>query len=157
MKKALIFALTVVMVCGTFAFAALTATCTPDDNDISNDQPPAAVEAATVYMTTDISPEGLQAVYEALGVAPVSENRVAVKVTTGEPPSSNYLRQDLIGAFVRSLKPERHVCRVQHGVWRTAGGNRNALSSRRRSRFPTHCAYGRRGRNGNPRSRRFAA
>jgi uncharacterized Fe-S center protein len=116
----MVFALTVVMVCGAFIFAALTATCAPDDSDISNDQPPAAVEAATVYMTTDISPEGLQAVYEALGVAPVSGNRVAVKVTTGEPPASNYLRQDLIGAFVKSLDGTYVECNTAYGGRRAA-------------------------------------
>ena len=53
-----------------------------------------------VYMTTDISPEGLLAIYEALGWTP-GEN-VAVKLSTGEP-GSNYLRTDLIGDLVQSL------------------------------------------------------
>ncbi len=39
-------------------------------------------EAATVYMTTDISPEGLVRIYEALGVE--AQGRVAVKISTGE-------------------------------------------------------------------------
>jgi len=46
-----------------------------------------------VYMTTDISPEGLMAVYEAHGITPTGN--VAVKITTGEPPKSNYLRPTL--------------------------------------------------------------
>jgi len=48
-------------------------------------------------MTTDISPEGLVAVYRALGVEP--RGKVAVKVHTGEPPNSNYLRP----AFMKDL------------------------------------------------------
>ena len=39
-------------------------------------------ETPKVYMTTDISPEGLVKVYEALGVKP--EGKVAVKISTGE-------------------------------------------------------------------------
>jgi uncharacterized Fe-S center protein len=71
-------------------------------------------------MTNNISPQGLQAVYEALGVAPVSGNRVAVKVTTGEPPASKYLRQDLIGAFVRSLNGTYVECNTAYGGRRAA-------------------------------------
>jgi uncharacterized Fe-S center protein len=56
-----------------------------------------------VYFTTDISPAGLQAVYKALRRTPASGDHVGIKVSTGEPPSSNYLRQDLIGNFVRSV------------------------------------------------------
>jgi uncharacterized Fe-S center protein len=99
---------------------ALLASCASEDKEISEYQPPAASEAATVYMTTNISPQGLQAVYEALGVAPVSGNRVAVKVTTGEPPASNYLRQELIGAFVRSLNGTYVECNTAYGGRRAA-------------------------------------
>lgn len=46
---------------------------------------PKAEESALpkVYMTTDISPEGLVKVYEALGRE--ATGRVAVKISTGEP------------------------------------------------------------------------
>lgn len=54
-----------------------------------------------VYMTTDISPEGLQAVYDALGWSPTG--KVAVKLSTGEPPASNYLRPELIKDLVQSV------------------------------------------------------
>ena len=43
--------------------------------------------APTVYFTADISPEGLQRVYDALNWAPTG--KLAVKVSTGEPPASN--------------------------------------------------------------------
>ncbi|GHU59633.1 hypothetical protein AGMMS49975_27400 [Clostridia bacterium] len=72
-------------------------------------------EAAVVYMTTDISPKGLQAVYEALGVTPNADDRVAIKVTTGEPPASNYLRQDLIGDFVKGRNGTYVECNTAYG------------------------------------------
>ena len=53
-----------------------------------------------VYMTTDISADGLMAIYAALNWIP--GNHVAVKLSTGEP-GSNYLRTDLIGDLVKSL------------------------------------------------------
>ncbi len=53
-----------------------------------------------VYMTTDISPEGLMAIYETLGAEP--DGRVAVKLSTGEN-GSNYLRPELIGDLVQAL------------------------------------------------------
>ncbi|MBP3548425.1 MAG: DUF362 domain-containing protein [Alistipes sp.] len=54
-----------------------------------------------VYMTTDISPEGLLRVYEALGVE--ADGRVAVKISTGEPGGKNYLKPELIGRLVQSV------------------------------------------------------
>jgi len=54
-----------------------------------------------VYFTTDISSAGLMAVYNALGQKP--SGKVAVKVSTGEPPNSNYLRAALIKDLVRSV------------------------------------------------------
>lgn len=52
-----------------------------------------------VYMTTEITPEGLTAVYKALNWSPVG--KVAVKLSTGEPPASNYLRPALIKDLVK--------------------------------------------------------
>lgn len=57
--------------------------------------------ASVVYFTSDISPEGIKKVYDALGWTP--EGNVAVKLSTGEPPASNYLEPELIGELVRSL------------------------------------------------------
>ena len=54
-----------------------------------------------VYMTTDISPQGLMAVYKAMGWTPTG--KVAVKLSTGEPPASNYLDPDLIADLVRTV------------------------------------------------------
>lgn len=66
-----------------------------------------------VYMTTEISPESLMAVYEALGVFP--SGKIAVKLSTGEP-GSNYLRTDLIGDFVKSFEnPTIVECNTAYG------------------------------------------
>ena len=71
-----------------------------------------------VYFTSDISPEGLQAVYEALGWTPTG--KVAVKVSTGEPPASNYLRAELIGPFVQSLDGTIVECNTAYGGSRSS-------------------------------------
>lgn len=56
---------------------------------------------STVYYISDITPEAMVAVYEALGWAPTG--RVAVKLSTGEPPNSNYLRPELIKDVVQKV------------------------------------------------------
>ena len=79
-----------------------------------------SVEAAApvVYFTADISPEGLQAVYEALSWQP--SGRLAVKVSTGEPPASNYLRSDLIGPLVQALDGTIVECNTAYGGSRSS-------------------------------------
>ena len=56
---------------------------------------------AKVYMTTDISAEGLVRVYEALGVE--ATGKVAVKISTGEPGGKNYLKPALIKDLVQKV------------------------------------------------------
>ena len=64
-------------------------------------------------MTTDISSQGLVAVYEALQASP--EGNIAVKLSTGEP-GSNYLRTDLIGDLVQSFEDPTIVeCNTAYG------------------------------------------
>ena len=57
--------------------------------------------SSVVYMTKDISPEGLLKVYEALGVEP--KGNVAVKLSTGEAGNPNHLDPDLIKNLVQSV------------------------------------------------------
>jgi uncharacterized Fe-S center protein len=66
-----------------------------------------------VYMTTDISSEGLMAVYNALAWTP--EGDVAVKLSTGEPPSSNYLDPELIKELVQSVNGTIVECNTAYG------------------------------------------
>ena len=73
----------------------------------------AAQENPIVYMTTEISPESLMAVYDALGADP--QGNIAVKLSTGEP-GSNYLRTDLIGDLVQSFEnPTIVECNTAYG------------------------------------------
>ena len=61
----------------------------------------AMAEKPVVYMTKDISPEGLVRVYDALGVVP--NGKVAVKISTGEPGGNNFLQPSLIKDFVNKV------------------------------------------------------
>lgn len=70
-------------------------------------------EKPKVYMTTDISPEGLMAAYKALNWTP--EGKVAVKLSTGEPPNSNYLKPELIKDLVQSVNGTIVECNTAYG------------------------------------------
>jgi uncharacterized Fe-S center protein len=59
-----------------------------------------------VYFTKEITAASLVKAFQALNVGPASGDKVAVKISTGEPPHSNYLRPELIGALVQSLKAD---------------------------------------------------
>lgn len=71
-------------------------------------------ESATpkVYMTTDISPEGLVKVYEALGVD--FEGKVAVKISTGERGGHNFLQPALIKDLVQKVEGTIVECNVAY-------------------------------------------
>ncbi len=58
-------------------------------------------QASVVYMTTDISAEGLVKIYNALGATP--QGKVAVKISTGEPGGNNYLKPELIKDLVATV------------------------------------------------------
>lgn len=54
---------------------------------------------AVVYYTSDISAESMVKIYEALGQK-LEGDKIAVKLSTGEPPASNYLDPNLIADLV---------------------------------------------------------
>lgn len=54
-----------------------------------------------VYMTTELSPESLIVIYEAIGASPFGS--IAIKLSMGDP-GSNCPRTDLIGDFVLSFE-----------------------------------------------------
>ncbi len=95
-------------------FAAATAGCAanPGKEDVT-------AAPAKVYMTRDISPAGLKAVYEALG-RPAEGRKVAVKLSTGEPGGNNYLKPALIGDLVREVKGTIVECNTAYGGGRAA-------------------------------------
>ncbi|MDO5112210.1 MAG: DUF362 domain-containing protein [Clostridia bacterium] len=72
-----------------------------------------AADAPIVYYTANISPEALMAAYAALSWTPAGN--VAVKLSTGEPPASNYLSPDLIKDLVQSLNGTIVECNTAYG------------------------------------------
>lgn len=77
-----------------------------------------------VFFTKDISPAGLQKIYEALGedITGGGKNRVGVKVSTGEDGAKGYLKPELIGPFVKSLNGTIIECNTAYpGARNTAG------------------------------------
>ena len=85
----------------------------------SLDLAPAATETAAsgtsvVYFTSDISAEGMMRAYEALGVELKGDN-IAVKLSTGEPPASNYLRPELIKDVVEAVNGTIVECNTAYG------------------------------------------
>ena len=75
--------------------------------EASNDDIP------VVYFTDDISAEGLVEIYEALNWTP--SGKVAVKMSTGEPPASNYLRPELISDLVSKVDGTIVECNTAYG------------------------------------------
>lgn len=74
--------------------------------------------APIVYMTTEITPEALVNIYNKLGFN--AEGNVAVKLSTGEPPNSNYLRPELIKDLVQSVKGTIVECNTAYGGSRSS-------------------------------------
>ena len=84
-------------------------------------------EKPVVYMTTDITPEGLIAVYEALNASP--SGRIAIKLSTGESENSNHLRPELIGDLVRSFdNPTIVECNTAYGGNRASTARHKQLA-----------------------------
>lgn len=69
-------------------------------------------DTPAVYMTRDISSEGLMNIYQSLSASP--SGRIAVKLSTGEP-GSNYLRPELIGELVQFLDGTIVECNTAYG------------------------------------------
>ena len=91
--------------------------------------------SSVVYMTTDISPEGLMAAYEALNWTPTG--KAAVKLFTGEPPASNYFRPE---PYQKSgAAGGWHDCGEQHRLWRLPLRDGYALSGSPGSRLHRYC------------------
>lgn len=66
-----------------------------------------------VYMTGDISPDGLAAAYKALGRE--LRGKVAVKLSTGEPGGHYYLSPELIKDLVHSVNGTIVECNTAYG------------------------------------------
>lgn len=90
------------------------------DNIVETEKPADAdaSDAPVVYFTSDISAEGLVRIYETLDWTP--EGNVAVKISTGEPPDSNYLRPELIGNLVKKVDGTIVECNTAYGGSRSS-------------------------------------
>lgn len=91
-------------------------------NEISSEEPTpeaeSAAEPSVVFFTTDITAEGLVRIYEQLDWQPTGN--VAVKISTGEPPASNYLRPELIGNLVQQVDGTIVECNTAYGGSRSS-------------------------------------
>ncbi|MEE0137395.1 DUF362 domain-containing protein [Fusobacterium ulcerans] len=72
-----------------------------------------AYGASEVFMTKDISSEGLMKVYEALNKK--TTGKVAVKISTGEPGGHNFLSSDLIKKLVTDVNGTIVECNTAYG------------------------------------------
>ncbi len=70
-------------------------------------------ETPVVYFTSGLTSEDMVAVYQALNWTPAG--KVAVKLSTGEPPASNYLRPELIHGVVELLDGTIVECNTAYG------------------------------------------
>ncbi|MDR0502026.1 MAG: DUF362 domain-containing protein [Treponema sp.] len=71
-----------------------------------------------VYMTTKITPEGLMAVYNSLGLA--ANGKVAVKISTGEPGNTHFLAPSLIKDLVQRVNGTIVECNTVYGGRRSS-------------------------------------
>lgn len=77
-----------------------------------------AENAPAVYYISDITPEALVRIYEALEWTP--DGKVAVKLSTGEPPASNYLDPNLIKDLVQMVNGTIVECNTAYGGSRSS-------------------------------------
>ena len=99
-KRGIAFATSIAVICAGFAVFSRT-DAEIKQTALAADYLTDNADAPVVYMTTEITPESLVKIYETLGFEP--EGNVAVKMSTGEPPNSNYLRPELIKDLVQSV------------------------------------------------------
>ncbi len=74
---------------------------------------PTAVPLPAVLMTSDISADGLLAIFHALGVTPTG--KVAVKISSGEPGGHYFLSPELIAPLVQEVDGTIVECNTIYG------------------------------------------
>jgi uncharacterized Fe-S center protein len=117
MMKRFLFLLVSIALCSVFTlFAAGSGEVSQTDDQSREEYSQSSTvnsDPAAVYFTENISSDGLMSVYAALDAEP--NGRVAVKLSTGEPPASNYLRPELIKELVQSLSGTIVECNTAYG------------------------------------------
>lgn len=86
-------------------------------------------EPATVYFTSEITPEALVTIFEQLGVTP--DGNVAVKISTGESEQSHMLSPQLIAQLVKKLNGTLVECNTAYkGNRFNSADHRRAIAER---------------------------
>lgn len=99
-------------------------TATPQPEKVQETQTPTAMPMARVYMTSDISPDGLMLVYQNLGR--IATGKVAVKISSGEPGGHHFLSPELIAPLVQEVNGTIVECNTAYG-----GGRGDTASHQR--------------------------
>lgn len=94
-------------------------------------------KAPVVYYISDITPESLVEIYNALGWT--SKGNVAVKLSTGEPPASNCLRHELIKNLVQMVNGTIIECNTR--IWWFSCSHGSPLSGGKKIRFYRYCEF----------------
>ena len=109
---------------GILALASLAFACLACGNP-RNTPVEEAVPVPDVYFISEISPESLVRIYEALDFP--AEGSVAVKISTGEAGGENYLKPALISALVDKVNGTIVECNTAYG------GSRGTTEAHRRT------------------------
>ncbi len=101
--------------------------CSPNDKISEEpDNITGREDRAKVYFTKEISPESLMKIYQALG-REAKGDKVAIKISTGEPGGHNYLKPELIKNLVQHVNGTIIECNTAYGGRRS--GTRNHLKA----------------------------
>ncbi|MBR1890482.1 MAG: DUF362 domain-containing protein [Clostridia bacterium] len=71
------------------------------------------MKKSKVYFTSEITPDSLVKIYEALGVK--QNGKIGIKISTGEPGGHNYLKPELIEKLVKHLNGTIVECCTAYG------------------------------------------
>jgi len=114
-KKLAICFLTTIALCAFLITGCLRAKA-QEKPKVTQDTPrieQTQTNAPIVYMTDKITPEGLLAVYDALGLK--ASGNVGVKISTGEPGNTHYLSPTLIKNLVQKVNGTIIECNTAYG------------------------------------------
>lgn len=113
MKRIKLISFSVLALIGITAICCSFSSSSKDSSREESMSEATASDSSIVYMTTEISPESLVRIYEALGRE--AKGRVAVKISTGEPGGNNYLHPELIGQLVKKVNGTIVECNTAYG------------------------------------------
>lgn len=99
---------------------ALTGCCNATDSNQKKEELP------VVYFTSEISPQALVKIYKKLNWNP--GKKVAVKLSTGEPPLSNYLKPELIRDLVKVVDGTIVECNTAYDGLRSASAQHHKVA-----------------------------